>query len=79
MDRDDFIITVYCLVCDQYRALFHERPLRHGGFTPQLTDEEVITLEICGEYFNRYASSRAVAATAVSSLTPITGIARRKT
>jgi hypothetical protein len=51
MDRDDFIITVYCLVCDQYRALFGEQPLRHGGFTPQLTDEEVITLEICGEYF----------------------------
>ncbi|CAG0935619.1 hypothetical protein TFLX_04463 [Thermoflexales bacterium] len=51
MDRDDFIITVYCLVCDQYRALFSEQPLRHGGFTPQLTDEEVITLEICGEYF----------------------------
>jgi hypothetical protein len=51
MDRDDFIITVYCLVCDQYRALFSEQPLRQGGFTPQLTDEEVITLEICGEYF----------------------------
>jgi hypothetical protein len=51
MDRDDFIITVYCLVCDQYRVLFSEQPLRHGGFTPQLTDEEVITLEICGEYF----------------------------
>jgi Transposase DDE domain len=51
MDRDDFIITVYCLVCDQYRALFSEQPLRQGGFAPQLTDEEVITLEICGEYF----------------------------
>jgi len=51
MDRDDFIITVYCLVCDQYQALFSEHPLRHGGFAPQLTDEEVITLEICGEYF----------------------------
>jgi len=32
-------------------VLFSEHPLRHGGFTPQLTDEEVITLEICGEYF----------------------------
>ena len=51
MDRDDFIITGYCLVCDQYQALFSEHPLRHGGFAPQLTDEEVITLEICGEYF----------------------------
>lgn len=51
MDRDDFIITVYCLVCDQYQALYAKQPIRHGGFTPQLTDEEVITLEICGEYF----------------------------
>ncbi len=51
MDRDDFIISVFCLVCDQYRALCAEHPLRHGGFAPQLTDEEVITLEICGEYF----------------------------
>jgi hypothetical protein len=25
--------------------------LRQGGFAPALTDEEVITLEICGEYF----------------------------
>lgn len=24
---------------------------RHGGFPPTLTDEEVITIEICGEYF----------------------------
>jgi hypothetical protein len=51
MDRDDFIIAVYCLVCDQYRVLFNEQPLQQGGFTPQLTDEEVITLEICGESF----------------------------
>jgi len=46
MDRDDFIITVYCLVCDKgtYR-------LRRGGFAPALSDEEVISIEICGEYF----------------------------
>jgi hypothetical protein len=138
MDRDDFILTVYCLVCDQYRALFSEHPLYRGGFTPQLTDEEVITLEICGEYFKlrtdqdlfdyfrqhyqawfphlhdrslfvrqvtaaiqqrltvvsgqqlipcrssiscrySFARSRAVAATAVSSPTPIMDIARPKT
>jgi hypothetical protein len=43
MDRDDFIITVYCLVCDHYRAVSTQQPIRHGGFAPQLTDEEVIT------------------------------------
>src|SRR5215211_4575427 len=51
MDRDDFIITVYCLVCEQYQAIQTSYSLRRGGFAPALTDAEVITLEICGEYF----------------------------
>lgn len=46
-----FYHTVYGLVCGQYRAICADHPLRHGGVAPQLTDEEVITLEICGEYF----------------------------
>lgn len=55
MNRDDFIITVYCLVCDHYQVFAQRycqhRTLRGGGFAPALTDEEVITIEICGEYF----------------------------
>ena len=51
MDRDNFIITVYCLVCDHYQAITAAYPVRRGGFAPALTDEEVITLDICGEYF----------------------------
>ncbi len=51
MDRDEFIISVYCLVCEHYRALTAARPLRRGGFAPALTDEEVLTLEVCGECF----------------------------
>ncbi len=51
MDRDDFIIMVYCLICSHYQVWVKEMPLRHGGFTPALTDEEVITIEICGEFF----------------------------
>jgi hypothetical protein len=51
MDRDYFIITVYCLVCEQYQALVGTHRLRHGGCDPTLTDEEVITIEICGEQF----------------------------
>jgi Transposase DDE domain len=51
MDRDEFIITVYCLVCEHYQVINNTAPLRQGGFAPALTDEEVITLEICGEYF----------------------------
>lgn len=51
MNRDDFIITVYCLVCEHYQALKALYRLRHGGFAPALSDEEVITMEICGEFF----------------------------
>ena len=51
MDRQDFIITVYLLVCEHYQAIKAHYPLRRGGFAPALTDEEVITIEICGEYF----------------------------
>jgi len=52
MSRDDFIISVYCLVCESYEKMTRDHPVRqHGGFAPKLTDQEVITMEICGEYF----------------------------
>lgn len=51
MDRDDFIIAVFLVVCEHYQAVKKEYRLRRGGFAPALTDEEVITMEICGEYF----------------------------
>jgi len=51
MDRDTFIITVYCLVVEHYGAVATTYKVRHGGFAPPLTDAEVITMEICGEYF----------------------------
>jgi hypothetical protein len=51
MDRDEFIITIYCLVCEHYQVIKSRYRLRRGGFAPALSDEEVITVEICGEYF----------------------------
>jgi len=51
MDRDEFIITVYCLVCEHYQVIKNIYSLRRGGFAPALSDEEVITMELCGEYF----------------------------
>lgn len=54
MSRDYFIIMVYCLVCEYYQAVVAQHPLRRRGFPPALTDEEVITIEICGEYFGFY-------------------------
>jgi hypothetical protein len=49
----DFIIHVYCLVCDHYQAIKKPipQPLRKAGFAPQLSDEEVIVIELCGEMF----------------------------
>lgn len=57
MDRDTFIITVYCLVVSHYQALTSTQSLRHGGFAPSLSDEEVLTLEICGEYWKLNADT----------------------
>jgi len=51
MNRDDFIITVYCLICDEYKKIRREQRVRKAGFAPAFTDEEVITLEVCGECF----------------------------
>jgi len=51
MDRDDFIIAVFLVVCEHYQVIKGQYRLRRGGFAPELTDEEVITIEICGEYF----------------------------
>lgn len=50
MDRDELIITVYCLVWEHYQMSKKTSPLRRGGFAPALSDEEVLTMELCGEY-----------------------------
>lgn len=51
MDRDEFIIAVLLIVCEQYAAIKEQYGMRRGGFAPAMSDEEVITIEICGEYF----------------------------
>lgn len=51
MERDIFIISVYCLVADTMKIIEKNHTLRSRGFSPKLTDAEVITIEICGEFF----------------------------
>jgi hypothetical protein len=51
MDRDSFIIAVFLLGYEQYGVIRQQCRLRRGGFEPALTDKEIITIEICGEYF----------------------------
>ncbi|TAL44073.1 MAG: IS982 family transposase [Methylovulum sp.] len=52
MPVEDFIIYVYCCVEETYRELVKE-PLRRRGFQPKLTDSEVITMEIVGEFMGK--------------------------
>ena len=54
MDREDFIIRVYCMTCEQYEMITKKHRIRRGGVEPALSDEEVITIEICGEYFKQH-------------------------
>lgn len=51
MERDIFIISVYCLVVEIMQIIEKSCNFRNTGFPPKLTDAEVITIEICGEFF----------------------------
>jgi len=51
MERDIFIISVYCLVVETMQKIETSYKFRRAGFAPKLTDAEVITIEICGEFF----------------------------
>jgi len=52
MPVDEFIIYVYCCVEDICQAIVNE-PLRKRGFMPKLSDAEVITMEIVGEFMGK--------------------------
>ena len=50
MDLDTMIITVFCQIDDLLTEPFRDRPLRSRGRVPQLSDAEVLTIEVVGEY-----------------------------
>jgi hypothetical protein len=45
----DFIITVFCLIDDEYKKI--PKRIRQRGFNPALSDSEVMTMEVVGEFF----------------------------
>lgn len=47
---DEFIIAVFCCVDEVLQAVTQGHRIRHGGFAPSLSDAEVLTMEIVGEY-----------------------------
>lgn len=50
MSTEDFIIAAFCLVDDTLKSLFLDHKLRKRGFEPELSDSELITMEIVAEY-----------------------------
>jgi hypothetical protein len=50
MPIEDFIISVYCCVVDLLEEALQDVKLRQRGCAPKITDEEVITIEIVGEF-----------------------------
>ncbi|MBU2708802.1 IS982 family transposase [Zooshikella marina] len=51
MSVEEFIIAVYCWVDDTFSDLLKGQRLRERGFNPSLSDPEVITMELIGEFF----------------------------
>lgn len=48
MDLNTFIISVFCLIDDQLKG--HQHSYRKRGPAPKLSDSEVLTIEIVGEF-----------------------------
>ena len=50
MNREEFLLRIFCLIDDEIKALGLDR-VRQRGFEPTLRDSEVITIEIAGEFW----------------------------
>jgi hypothetical protein len=50
VDADTFIITVFCWMDDTLKTMFKGQRLRPRGPEPNLSDAEVLTMEVVGEY-----------------------------
>ena len=50
MDLDDFIITTFCMIDDMLKDILGSGRLRQRGPAPVLSDSEVLTIEVVGEY-----------------------------
>jgi Transposase DDE domain len=50
---EDFIITVFCLIDDEFKKIGYGDRLRTRGFEPKLSDSEVITMDVVGEFLGK--------------------------
>ena len=58
MSREDLIIVVYCVVEELYQEVVGSQKLRQKGPIPALSDSEVITILIVGEYLGLGSDKR---------------------
>lgn len=56
---DEFIISVFCWVDQHIAEITHGEKLRQRGYTPRLSDAEVITMEVVGEFLG-YDGDKAI-------------------
>ena len=47
---ENFIITVFCSVDDLWKEITKGEKIRCREFVPSLSDSEIITMEIAGEF-----------------------------
>jgi hypothetical protein len=50
MDLATMIVSVFCWVTDTLKQILGGKRLRQRGFDPALSDGEVITMEVLGEF-----------------------------
>lgn len=50
MPLEDYIIHVFCLIDDFYKAVQQDHKIRKSGFAPLLKDSELISMLIVGEF-----------------------------
>ena len=55
MSEEEFIIFIYCCIADLYDDILKQsaEKLRKRGFPPKLSDPEIITMEIVGEFLKK--------------------------
>jgi IS5 family transposase len=47
---ENFIINVYCVIDEKLKIVTGQHKLRHRGFDPDLSDSEMITMEVIAEF-----------------------------
>ena len=57
MSIEDFIIAVFCIIDDELKKVLNGTRLRMRGVKPGLSDSEILTLEIVGEYLGHDTDS----------------------